>query len=172
MSFVADLHLHSSYAYATSSALTLDNLAHWAKLKGIDLLATADFTHPHWFQELKNNLVEAADGAYQYGGVNFVLGTEVSCVFRQGGRGRRVHVLVFAPDLETASAINDALSQVMATSSPMDALPLPSPPGIWLAGYWKSIPVAWWCRPMPGRPGTVSMGPSLALTASLRPLAT
>ena len=110
MSFVADLHLHSSYAYATSSALTLDNLAHWAKLKGIDLLATADFTHPAWFQELQSNLVAGPDRTYQYGGVNFVLGTEVSCVFRQGGQGRRVHVLLFAPDLDTVAAINAALS--------------------------------------------------------------
>ena len=105
MSFVADLHLHSSYAYATSSALTLDNLAAWARLKGIDLLATADFTHPAWFQQLKTTLKEGPDGAYRYGGVNFVMGTEVSCVFRQDGRGRRVHLLVFAPDMATAAAL-------------------------------------------------------------------
>lgn len=105
MSFVADLHLHSSYAYATSSALTLDNLARWARLKGIDLLATADFTHPVWFQELKAALKEGPDGAYHYGGVNFVMGTEVSCVFRQDGRGRRVHLLVFAPDMAAAAAL-------------------------------------------------------------------
>ena len=105
MSFVADLHLHSSYAYATSSALTLDNLAAWARLKGIHLLATADFTHPIWFQQLKDSLKEGPDGAYHYGGVNFVMGTEVSCVFKQDGRGRRVHLLVYAPDMATAEAL-------------------------------------------------------------------
>ncbi len=105
MSFVADLHLHSSYAYATSPALTLDNLAAWARLKGIHLLATADFTHPIWFQQLKDSLEEGQDGAYHYGGVNFVIGTEVSCVFRQDGRGRRVHLLVYAPDMATAEAL-------------------------------------------------------------------
>ena len=105
MSFVADLHLHSSYAYATSSALTLDNLAKWARLKGIQLLATADFTHPVWFQQLTDTLQEGPGGAYRYGGVNFVVGTEVSCVFRQGGRGRRVHLLIFAPSMATAGAL-------------------------------------------------------------------
>lgn len=107
MSFVADLHLHSSYAYATSSALTLDNLASCARLKGIDLLATADFTHPLWLQRLKDSLDEGPDGAYRYIGVNFVMGTEVSCVFKQDGRGRRVHLLIYAPDIATAEALTE-----------------------------------------------------------------
>lgn len=111
MPYIADLHLHSAYAYATSSALTLPNLALWAKLKGIDLLATADFTHPVWFRELRDNLtVAAAAGLYRYGGVHFVLGTEVSCVYRQEGQGRRVHLLLFAPDLAAAARLNRALA--------------------------------------------------------------
>lgn len=105
MSFTADLHLHSSHAYATSSALTLENLADWAGLKGIDLLATADFTHPVWFQELKAKLVDIGNGAYGYRGARFVVGTEVSCVFRQGGRGRRLHLLVLAPSLDAAEKL-------------------------------------------------------------------
>ena len=105
MSFVADLHLHSSYAYATSSALTLDNLAAWARLKGIHLLAAADFTHPVWFRQLKDSLKEGQDGAYHHGGVNFLMGTEVSCVFRQDGRGRRVHLLIYAPNMAAAEAL-------------------------------------------------------------------
>ena len=111
MSFVADLHLHSSYAYATSSALDLSGLAHWARIKGIDLLATADFTHPAWYRELKSNLKEGPDGTYKFDGVNFVLGTEISCVFKQDGRGRRVHMLVFAPNMDVASGISDSLSK-------------------------------------------------------------
>ena len=111
MSFTADLHLHSSFAYATSSALTLDNLAEWAGLKGIDLLATADFTHPIWFAELGEKLADDGSGLFTYGGVRFVLGTEVSCVFRQGGRGRRVHLLVFAPTLAAAGRFNAAAAR-------------------------------------------------------------
>lgn len=109
MTFTADLHLHSSYAYATSSSLTLENLAHWARLKGIDLLAAADFTHPLWFGELESKLTEGADGLCAYRGVNFVLGTELSCVYRQGGKGRRIHVLVYVPSLAAASKLTQSL---------------------------------------------------------------
>ncbi|MDE2779046.1 MAG: endonuclease Q family protein [Chloroflexota bacterium] len=111
MSFVADLHLHSSYAYATSSALSLENLALWAGYKGIDLLSTADFTHPRWIQELKSKLVESPNGAYRYQGVAFVMGTEVSCVFRQDGRGRRIHLLVFAPSIEVAEKLTASFAR-------------------------------------------------------------
>ena len=111
MTFAADLHLHSCYAYATSSALTLENLAHWARLKGIDLLAAADFTHPIWFDELASKLTEGSDGLYNYKGVNFVLGTELSCVYRQGGRGRRIHVLVYVSSLAAASQLTQNLGR-------------------------------------------------------------
>ena len=112
MAYFADLHLHSPYAYATSKSLTLENLAAWAGLKGLDLLATGDFTHPVWFGELQEKLKPAgeAEGLYQFGGVNFVLGTEVSCVYRQAGSHRRIHILLFAPSLETAAELADALA--------------------------------------------------------------
>ena len=110
MPFVADLHLHSSYAMATSRELNLENLARWAKIKGIDLLASADFTHPAWFQEVRRKMRDSGDGLYEYEGVQFVLGTEVNCTAEQGGRHRRVHLLVFAPSLETVSRINAALA--------------------------------------------------------------
>ena len=109
--FVADLHLHSRYAYACSKHLTLNNIAAAARVKGIDLLSTGDFTHPAWLAELEENLVPAGDGAFRYGGARFVLGTEVSCVYRQGGRGRRLHVLLFLPSLESVRRLNVALEQ-------------------------------------------------------------
>jgi len=109
MPYAADLHVHSSYAYATSRALTFENLARWARVKGVDLLASADFTHPAWFAESREKLAEVGDGLYEHGGVKFVLGTEVSCVARVGGRSRRVHLLAFAPSLAAVGAINAAL---------------------------------------------------------------
>ena len=109
-SFVADLHVHSPYAFACSKALTLDNLAAWARRKGIDLLATGDFTHPAWAAELHANLVAGADGLYEYGGVRFVPGTEISCVYRQGGRVRRIHMLTLMPTLDAAAEFTRRLS--------------------------------------------------------------
>ena len=109
--YTADLHLHSRYAYATSEQLSLENLAAWAKIKGIDLLSSADFTHPAWLQELRQGLVEAGTGLFEHNGVKFVLGAEVSCVYRQAGRGRRVHMLVFAPDMATVELLNAKLDR-------------------------------------------------------------
>ena len=108
-SFVADLHIHSPYAFACSKALTLDNLAAWARRKGIDLLATGDFTHPTWASGLRAQLKESNDGLYEYGGVRFVPGTEISCVYRQGGRTRRIHLLVLMPTLDSAAAFTSRL---------------------------------------------------------------
>ncbi len=108
-SFVADLHIHSPYAFACSKELTLDNLAIWARRKGIDLLATGDFTHPTWAADLHSQLAAANDGLYEYGGVRFVPGTEISCVYRQDGRTRRIHLLVLMPTLESAAAFTRRL---------------------------------------------------------------
>ena len=117
MTYTADLHTHSSYAYATSPALDFPNIAHWARLKGIDLLASADFTHPAWFARTRDTLADLGDGLFEYGGVNFILGTEVSCVARVGGRSRRVHLLAFAPSFQAVANVNARLA---ATGAKLD----------------------------------------------------
>lgn len=107
---VADLHLHSSYSRATARDITVQRLAETAKRKGIQLLGTGDFTHPEWFRHLKENLSEAGEGVYEYDGINFILQVELSLIYSQGGRSRRIHNLVFAPDFETAEQVNAWLS--------------------------------------------------------------
>ncbi len=109
--FVADLHIHSRYAYACSKSLTLPNIAATARTKGIQLLATGDFTHPEWLAELEAGFFEVGVGTFQHGGVNFVLGTEVSCVYKQGGRSRRIHLLLFLSSLSSVRRFNDELSR-------------------------------------------------------------
>ncbi len=110
-SFIADLHIHSRYAFACSKALSLGTLSEWAGRKGIDLLATGDFTHPLWAEELRGNLRAEGDGLYSYGGVRFVPGTEISCVYKQGGRTRRIHVLALMPTLDAAADLTHRLSE-------------------------------------------------------------
>lgn len=107
--FVADLHIHSRFAYACSKNLTLEGLASTALTKGIDLLATGDFTHPAWLAELEGSLTEVDAGTFRYCGVNFVLGTEVSCVYKQGGRPRRLHLLLFMSSFEAVWGFNAEL---------------------------------------------------------------
>ena len=109
--FVADLHIHSRYAYACSKNLTLPNIASMARVKGIGLLATGDFTHPAWVDELEVNLTPVDSGTFQHQGINFVLGTEISCVYRQGGRGRRLHLLLFLSSLENVKKFNAELAR-------------------------------------------------------------
>lgn len=110
MIYSADLHLHSPFARATSRELTFENMAKWARIKGIDLLASADFTHPEWFDHTKRTLLPTGDGLYEYGGARFALGTEVNCNGYQAGRNRRIHMLMFAPSIEVVERINRALS--------------------------------------------------------------
>ena len=110
--FVADLHLHSAYSRATSPSLNFDTLSQWAKLKGINLLSSADFTHPIWWQAIKKNLKESdSDGFYEYNDIKFVLGSEISCIYTQGGKQRRIHCLLFFPNKSDVERFNNRLGQ-------------------------------------------------------------
>ncbi len=111
MSIVADLHMHSSFARACSKELNFENNSTWAKFKGIDLLSSADFTHPVWWEETKKTLKEKGNGFYTFNNVDFVLGGEVSVIYSQGGKLRRVHLLLFAPDFETVEKVNKELGK-------------------------------------------------------------
>lgn len=118
MQYIADLEVHSRFSRAVSSQMTVPNIAKWAAIKGIDVVGTGDFTHPIWFRELKVNLEEAEPGLHRLrdgsegggGKVRFLVTGEVSSIFSQGGRGYRIHTLLFAPNLEDAEKINKALS--------------------------------------------------------------
>jgi len=95
--------------------MTIPTMATVAKIKGIDLLATGDFTHPIWMKELESQLEEVAEGIYAEKEstvkTHFVFGTEISCIYTQGGKGRRVHTLVLVPSIEVAQTVNAKLSQ-------------------------------------------------------------
>lgn len=108
---VADLHLHSSYARATSKDLNFDTLVSWAKLKGINLLSSADFTHPIWAKETQAKLKDKGNGFFSYQGFDFILGAEVSCIFSQGGRLRRVHLLLYVPSWKALEKVNQELGK-------------------------------------------------------------
>jgi len=113
MKFVGDFHIHSKYARATSPDMDLEHLDKWAKIKGIKVISTGDFTHPAWFRELKEKLEPAESGLYKLRGVvsdtRFILTTEISCVYTKNNKGRRVHLLIFAPSLEAVEKINAQL---------------------------------------------------------------
>lgn len=130
MQYVTDLHLHSKYSRAVSPLMTLPVMAQVAAQKGIDILSASDFTHPLWFKEIQTQLEEAGQGIYalksEYLNVTsqtdakvqninakkkilFLLSTEISCIYKQGDKLRRIHNLIFVPNLEVAEKVNKEL---------------------------------------------------------------
>ena len=116
MRFTADFHLHSKYSRATSPRSDLENLDKWARIKGIKVLGTGDFTHPEWFKSLKEKLEPAEPGLFKLraGGANtrFLLTSEISCIYSKKGRVRKIHIVVFAPSLKVVEKINARLSLI------------------------------------------------------------
>lgn len=119
MHYVLDLHLHSKYSRAVSPQMNLQTMTQLARQKGLDVLSAADFTHPVWFQELRDQLVEAEEGVYrlknepfdsaQGKAIQFMLSTEISSIYKQGEKLRRIHNLIFVPSLATAEKFNRAV---------------------------------------------------------------
>jgi uncharacterized protein (TIGR00375 family) len=110
MRVFADLHIHGRFSRATSAQLSVPNLAKYARMKGLSLLGTGDFTHPLWLEELKQGLSEDGTGVLKdKEGFGFVLSAEISSIYTQDGKGRRVHNVVLAPSFEVADQINEAL---------------------------------------------------------------
>ncbi|MFA5126768.1 MAG: endonuclease Q family protein [Patescibacteria group bacterium] len=113
---IIDFHIHSKYSRATSKFFDLQEMVKWSEIKGVDIVSCADFTHPAWFRNLQENLAEdgAGSGFYKLKGskspVRFIISTEVSCIYSQGGKTRRVHLCVLMPSLAAAAKFNQSLS--------------------------------------------------------------
>ena len=132
--FRADLHIHSRFSRATSSRLTIPHLAAWAGAKGIDVLATGDFTHPAWRQELRDALEEdentgllrlktplgqqdVAREIPQLAGMEardplFMLEAEISSIYKKNGAVRKIHSLVYVPDFASADRLCEKLEAI------------------------------------------------------------
>ena len=110
MQIIADLHIHSKYARATSKNLSFENLETYAKVKGLDLLGTGDFQHPLHRKEIDAKLKEDDKGIlWTEKGFPFIWQTELSFMYTQGGKGRAVHLVVLCPNGKTADKITKYL---------------------------------------------------------------
>lgn len=121
MNFYTDLHIHSKYSRATSKNLTLEELAIWAKKKGLSLIGTGDFTHPAWFEEIKQKLIPSNDGTFRLkpeiekeinASVKFILTVEISTIYKKWDKTRKVHHVVFVPNLKTAEIFRNKLDAI------------------------------------------------------------
>jgi uncharacterized protein (TIGR00375 family) len=127
MKFIADFHVHSKYSRATSKDMDVESMTKWANLKGVSLLGTGDFTHPFYFAELKQKLRPLGNGLFalkkeyhknaSQRDIHFMLTTEVSNMFQQGGGSRRIHTMIFAPSFGVVEKINNELSELGKLSS-------------------------------------------------------
>jgi len=165
MELIADLHLHSKYSRAVSQQMVIPQIAFWAAKKGINLVGTADWTHPLWLRELKGSLEEEGEGIYKIkiqnskfksqnenskfksqnenskfksqnenskfkiSEIQFVLAAEISSIYSQGGKVRRIHNLVLAPSFAVVEKINEKLRHagvnLLADGRPMTGLSCP-----------------------------------------------
>ncbi|MDD5348354.1 MAG: DNA helicase UvrD, partial [Candidatus Omnitrophica bacterium] len=111
MEFIADFHIHSKYSRATSRDMDTKHIAEWAKIKGITLMGTGDFTHHLWLEELKHSLEDLGNGLFKHKDVHFILSSEISSIYSKNGRGYRIHNMVLAPSFATVDKINEVLSR-------------------------------------------------------------
>ncbi len=121
MRLIADLHVHSRFSRAVSKDMTLPTMHQWAAYKGIGLVGTGDFTHPTWFTEMREQLVQTdggflelkkslRDGTTQTNPL-FILSTELSCIYTENEKTRRIHLVVLAPSLQTVDKIQKNLGK-------------------------------------------------------------
>lgn len=94
--------------------MNLENMGQFAWQKGIDLLSLPDFTHPLWLKEISTQIREISEGIYalkkQTGKKPaFIFSTEISSIYKQDGKMRRIHSLIFAPNFSVAEKIGIAL---------------------------------------------------------------
>ena len=127
MEFIADLHIHSHHSMATSKQLRPEYLDYWARIKGIKVVGTGDFTHPSWLKELKEKLEPAGEGLYKLKAeyklphflpeepdseVYFILSAEISNIYKKKGKVRKVHSVILSPDFDTAERYQQKLSSM------------------------------------------------------------
>ncbi len=129
MQYIADIHLHSRFARATSKTLNPENLYRWSLIKGLTVVGTGDFTHPVWFDELRDQLEPAEEGLYQLradlrrgidaelpqacrGQMRFVLSVEISLIYKKNDKTRKIHHVVTMPSFDAAARLNARLGAI------------------------------------------------------------
>lgn len=122
---ILDLHIHSKYSRACSSQLVLAHIDETCRIKGIDIIATGDFTYPEWFLNIKNELEEINNsGLYKLkeavdDKLKFLLSTELALIYKdadpshKGGASkvRRIHIVVQAPNIKAVEELNNYLDK-------------------------------------------------------------
>jgi len=116
-------------------------LDRWARAKGLGVIGTGDFTHPGWLAELKEKFIPAEEGFFvlspdiqrqaaqdptlqeipqptEVEGLDvpaqtrFILSAEISTIYSVGGRVRKVHHVILAPNFQSVDRIRGTLDRL------------------------------------------------------------
>ncbi len=122
MRVIADLHIHGRFSRATSEQMSIPEIARYAKIKGLNIVGTGDFTHPEWLKEIKETLIQEQDTgllklANNDSSVRFMLQTEACTIFEHKGESKKVHHVILTPWIETAEQINERLQSFGSLNS-------------------------------------------------------
>ena len=129
MKYTADLHIHSFYSRATSKDLTFEYLYKWAQIKGLQVVATGDIAHPGWLNEMKEKLEPAEEGLFKLkdeyvkkineeipkacrGTVRFLIGGEISNIYKKNDKVRKIHNVVFTPSFDATQKLQAELEKI------------------------------------------------------------
>ncbi len=132
---IADFHIHSCFSRACSRNLTLKHIDETCRCKGVDIIATGDFTYPQWFLSIKNELEETKNnsGLYKLKSVDndkvkFILSTELALIYKKGDKTRRIHIVVHAPNIQAVEELNKYLDKnynIRSDGRPILGMPAP-----------------------------------------------
>jgi len=117
MKIISDLHIHSKYSRATSEDMNIPSITRFARIKGLNLVGTGDFTHPKWLEELRELLIPIPEinlykpAQTQEAPVYYMITSEVSTIFEFRGQVKKIHHMILVPNLEVAAQVNDSLAK-------------------------------------------------------------
>jgi len=111
MRIIADFHLHSHFSYACSKKMVFEEIARNGKLKGLDLVGTGDFTQPIWLKEIEEKIAPNEtgkdSGIFEYDGMKWMLTTELSTIYTQDSKTRKIHHVIHAPSIDVVKQIRE-----------------------------------------------------------------
>ncbi len=96
-----DLHLHSKYSMASSKRMELPTIAREASKKGMEMIGTADCTHPKWLKEIKK--AATSDEEIRIDEIYFIPTTEIE-------DSNRVHHLLILPSISKAEELAERVA--------------------------------------------------------------
>ncbi|HSV49350.1 MAG TPA: hypothetical protein VLH35_03460, partial [Candidatus Acidoferrales bacterium] len=75
--------------------MSITDIAKYAKIKGLNLVGTGDFTHPMWLKEIRDVLTPDQDTdllkPQGESPVRFMLQTEICTIFDYEGDSKKIH---------------------------------------------------------------------------------